>query len=401
MDLKSDFEGYTLSSEGEGRAFNFSPGPAQLPADVIEDIKKDFDKTKLGVTALEISHRSPEFNEIMERVNHNLRDLMKIPEEFAVIWTQGGGHGQFSSIPLNLECLFEEGQRGNYIVTGTWSSRAYNEGSKFVKTYNSFRTDDKNPIEYDNIELSNIKIDKDDAYVYLCSNETVNGLEFRNNGIAYPKREELKSAISIIDMSSDFTMKKVKWEDIDVAFACTSKNLGIAGANVTIIRNNVLQKIGSISKKIPCVLDWTLYNNAKSLYNTPAIYNIYVIDKILSYYLKKGGIEVLESESFVKSKIVYEMLDESELYEGIIKKKSIRSNINIPFIVGKGDAEVRSKFLHYCYNHNIVGLRTKTPFNYEDYNMKEPLRISLYNGISIEDTMRLVDVMRSFEVKMK
>ena len=400
--LSCDFVGYSLSSNDQKNVLNFSPGPTQFPREIITEISNDLNKTNMGITALEISHRSPEFNEILERVNLNLRKLMKIPTEFNIIWTQGGGHGQFSSIPLNLGCLFDQGQIGNYIVTGTWSNRAFNEAVKFVNARNS-NENEKLPIQHNDIDITNC-INDNDVYVYLCSNETVNGTEFRNDGIPYPTRDILKSAISIVDMSSDFTMKNIKWEDVDIAFACTSKNLGIAGANVLIIRNELLQKIDEKSSNtfpfvnIPCVLDWNLYDKSNSLYNTPAIYNIYIIDKFLKYYLNKGGIDILEMESKIKANMIYDMLDESKLYKCVVENKLARSNINIPFIVGDGSSLIRSKFLHFCYMNQIVGLRTKTPFNYQDFDMTEPLRISLYNGISIEDTIKLVSTMRDFEI---
>lgn len=391
--LNSDFDGYSLSHDCS-YVMNFSPGPAQFPRQIIHEIHDD--NTTLGVTPFEISHRSPEFDVILKRVNSNLRILMKIPDDFAIIWTQGGGHGQFSSIPLNLSGLFEKNDdRANYIVTGTWSSRAYNEGQKFIDVRNSCNSS----VILDASQIYIDEIHENDVYVYLCSNETVNGLEFRNDGIPYPNRQQLKNAISIVDMSSDFTMKDILWQDIDIAFACTSKNLGVAGANLVIIRHEVLDKIQEKSDKrnIPCILDWNLYFNSNSLYNTPAIYNIYIIDKFLTFYLNKGGIEVLEKESKIKSKMIYDILDESDLYRSVVCDKMVRSNINIPFVIGNGDAEIRSKFLHFCHLKQIVGLRTKTPFKYEDFNLIEPLRISLYNGISMQDTMRLVEVMKEFE----
>ena len=396
--LDAEFEGYMLSNDCS-YVLNFSPGPAQFPRQIIHEIRDDLHKTNLGITAFEISHRSPEFNSILERVYSNLRILMKIPDDFAIIWTQGGGHGQFSAIPLNLAGLFNKENKGNYIVTGTWSSRAYNESKKFLDARNSYKPcfECENPIQYATLEESQININEKDVYVYLCSNETVNGLEFRNDGIPYPNRQQLKGAISVVDMSSDFTMKNVLWENIDIAFACTSKNLGIAGANVTIIRKDILKKLRTIGASIPCILDWNLYHDANSLYNTPAIYNIYVIDKFLTYYLNKGGIDVLENESKTKSKLVYDMLDKSNLYRPIVSDIKVRSNINIPFVVGEGDAKTRSKFLHYCHMNHIVGLRTKTPFKYEDLNLIEPLRISLYNGVTIQDTTRLVETMTKFE----
>lgn len=391
--FKDNFDGYTLNALHKNeKVINFSPGPAQFPKDIMDELKNDINNSIYGVSPFEISHRSPEFNTILTRVNANMKKLMEIPDDFSIIWTQGGGHGQFSAVPLNLGYLVHKNSQANYIVTGTWSSRAYFEAKKFINAENSLSCKEL-PIQITNLDENDINIKDNDKYVYLCSNETVNGIEFREDGLPYPNREKLKSSKLIIDMSSDFTMKKINWNNIDVAFACTSKNLGIAGANITIVRTDLIAG----NDNVPCVLDWNVYNKANSLYNTPAIYNIYIIDKFLKYYLNKGGIDVLESESKIKSKMIYDTIDESKLYHCVISDKKIRSNINIPFIVGNGNKKLMEKFLYFCYINNIVGLRTKTPFNYQEFDIKEPLRISLYNGVSIDDTARLVDVMKFFE----
>ena len=391
--FKNNFDGYSLNALHKNeKVINFSPGPAQFPKDIMDELKNDINNCSYGVSPLEISHRSPEFNTILTRVNSNMKKLMEIPDDFSIIWTQGGGHGQFSAVPLNLGYLVHKNSQANYIVTGTWSNRACLEAKKFINVKNSILSN-KLPIQIMNLDENDIDIKDNDEYVYLCSNETVNGIEFREDGLPYPNREKLKSSKLIIDMSSDFTMKKINWNNIDVAFACTSKNLGIAGANITIVRTELIAG----NYNVQCVLDWNAYNKANSLYNTPAIYNIYIIDKFLKYYLNKGGIEILENESKIKSKMIYDTIDESKLYHCVISDKKIRSNINIPFIIGDGNKKLMEKFLYFCYINNVVGLRTKTPFNYEDFKMKEPLRISLYNGVSIKDTTKLLDVMKFFE----
>ena len=155
------------------------------------------------------------------------------------------------------------------------------------------------------------------------------------------------------------------------------------------------------NNNIPCTLDWNLYYESNSLYNTPSIFNIYLINHILDYYIDNGGIKEMENISRQKAKLIYDLLDNSEIYKPFISNTKIRSNINIPFIVCNGNKDMMSKFLDYCNKNNVVGLRTKTPFKYEELNMNEPLRISLYNGITIEDTKNLVNVMESFERILK
>ena len=396
--LNKNFTGYNLCQYQKGKKMiNFSPGPSQIPHEVLDEIKHNiYGSDKLysyGITPFEISHRSPEFINILNSVNSNMKKLMHIPDDFSILWTQGGAHGQFSAIPLNM-LNHNTFKKGNYLVTGTWSHRAFEEASKFGNIYNSYEKTNQNllPLEYKDIH-SNIKVDNDE-YVYLCSNETINGVEFREDGIAYPNREILKGSKLVVDMSSDFCMKEVDWTKIDVAFACTSKNLGIPGANITILRKNIIKKN---IKEIPCILDWNLYYETNSLYNTPPIFTIYITDIIIKHYIEIGGIEKIELLSKEKSKIVYDFLDKSKLFSPIVQNNNTRSNINIPFIIGDGNPYIRGRFLDFCYQKNIVGLRTKTPFKYEDYKLIEPLRISLYNGITLEDTEFLLKVMKEFE----
>jgi phosphoserine aminotransferase len=396
--LNKNFTGYNLCKyQKDRRVINFSPGPSQLPKEVLDEIKHNIYGTdklySYGITPFEISHRSPQFMSILNSVNSNMKKLMDIPDDFSILWTQGGAHGQFSAIPLNI-LNYNPRKKANYLVTGTWSYRAFEEASKFGNIYNSYDKINKNllPLEYIDIP-TDIKIDNDE-YVYICSNETINGIEFREDGIPYPNREILKGSKLVVDMSSDFCMKKIDWEKIDVAFACTSKNLGIPGANITILRKDIIKKN---KYKIPCILDWNIYYETNSLYNTPSIFNIYIIDIILKHYIEIGGIEKIESLSREKSKIVYNFLDKSKLFSAIVHNKNTRSNINIPFIVGDGNVYNRGRFLDYCYKKNIVGLRTETPFNYGDYKLTEPLRLSLYNGITLEDTKYLLKVMKDFE----
>lgn len=390
LNLNSNYEGFSLNAfNKDKRVINFSPGPGQIPIEVLDKI---YDKSVYGVTPYEISHRSPEFNNILDRVNKNMKTFLEIPDDFTILWTQGGGHGQFAAIPLNFKNIMRY-NKANYIVTGTWSDRAFKESLKFINSYNSLNLKE-DPIKIKNIDNPIFNINENDKYVYLCSNETVNGIEFRNSGIPYPDKSQLKNSKLIIDMSSDMSMKKINWENIDMAFACTSKNFGVAGANVVIIKKSLLNELNTIDE-IPSILDWNIYDKSNSLYNTPAIFNIFLIDKILEYYINLGGIEVLENNSITKGNLVYNFLDSSNIFKPVINNKKIRSNINIPFIIE--DEQLRSIFLDYCFKNNIVGLRTKTPFSYKDYQMIEPLRISLYNGISLEETKILINIMKTFE----
>ena len=198
-------------------------------------------------------------------------------------------------------------------------------------------------------------------------------------------RENLRSRIR----------KKIHWDNIDIAFACTSKNMGVAGANILIIRKHLLEQISV--NDIPCVLSWKIYSEANSLYNTPAVFNIYLLEKIIDNYLSEMlNIENIYNNSIEKSEIFYHFLDNNTLFSPVVKDISSRSIVNIPFIVGGGDEKMMTRFLEYCYLNNIVGLRTLTPFSYKSLGLVEPLRVSFYNGIYIDDVHQLIHIMKSF-----
>lgn len=405
--LQKCFDGYSLSTfKKSKKLLNVSPGPAQIPGQVLCSITNELsgntNKFQYGNTPLEMSHRSPEFSTILSSLNSNMRNFMKIPNDFEILWTPGGGHGQFAAIPMNLRRIISN-KSLYYAVNGTWSNRAFQESKQFVKSKNIFEDyykTNENVLEYNTMPKIDTSKLKEDSYLYICSNETVNGIEFQEENITYPLRKEMGQCKLIVDMSSDFLMKSVDWNKIDIAFACSSKNMGVAGANIVVIRKNIideLEKEMTTSKELPSILNWVLYSQSNSLYNTPAIFNLYMIDKLLEYYGENGGIDNIHQKTIQKGKIIYDFFDSSILFKPCVKEKDIRSNINIPFIVNNGCIETRNKFLHFCYMNNLVGVRTKTPFSYESMNLIEPLRINLYNGVSLEETKLVVAVLEKFE----
>lgn len=406
--LQKGFDGFTLSAfNNRMKLLNVSPGPAQISPKVIKSIATELannSKFKFGNTPLEISHRSPEFLKIFNSLDKNLRSFMKIPNDFEILWTPGGGHGQFAAIPLNLRNILKA-DKFYYAVNGTWSNRAFQESKQFVKSENIFENfydKQENILQYNSMPKINeelINKMEQDSYLYICSNETVNGIEFQQDNVGYPDKKLLKNNKLIVDMSSDFLMKSVNWDNIDVAFACSSKNMGVAGSNVVIIKKDILDELSQSQQKyeLPSILNWKLYNDSNSLYNTPSIFNLYLTNKLLFHYKDSGNIEFHNENTKLKGKYVYDFLDSSILFKPCVKETNIRSNINIPFLVNAGCATTRNKFLHYCYTNNIVGLRTKTPFSYEDLNLKEPLRINLYNGVSLEETKKVVHFLQKFE----
>lgn len=401
------FSGYSIHHRSKFFSLiNVSPGPTAIDEEVISKISQelscdDNSPFLFGNTPLEMSHRSPEFKKILNGVNFKIRSFMEIPNDFEIIWTQGGGHGQFSAIPLNMKKL-KRNTFGCYAVTGTWSSRAYEESKKFIKSENINTNYYKNfnyNLQYDSLP-EKINVPNDADYLYVCSNETVNGVEYKKNFIEYPKKKDLGQTKLFVDMSSDFLMKKVDWANIDCAFACSSKNMGVAGLNILIIKKEILygfDEVPTDNNFVPCTLDWKTYYDTNSLYNTPSVFNFYLLNHIMDNYMHNTeNIDKMEAYNNEKARLLYDYIDNSSMFHCSISNIKYRSNINIPFIVGDGNENIRNKFLEHCSNHNIVGLRTQTPFSYKSLGLIEPLRISLYNGISIKQVNYIIDVMKHF-----
>jgi phosphoserine aminotransferase len=306
------YNGYNLTPYTPGsNLLNLSPGPTALPQVVMNDIIDEFNNSwTLGATPLEISHRSPEFLIIKNSCEQLFRDLLKIPSNFSLIWTHGGGHGQFSAVPLNLVKSIED--EPDYIVTGTWSNRSYLEARKFCHANKITEKEDLTEINTINRDLliEAIKNSKSE-YIYICSNETINGIEFREDGLSIPSKKETNNKKMIVDMSSDILSKNLNWNNIDVAFACAPKNFGFPGSAITIIENSFLtDEYNSYYKNnIPSLLDWKLIKESNSFWNTLPVFNIYVTEKILKYYEKIGGLKTIQSDSTIKANMLYTLLD--------------------------------------------------------------------------------------------
>ena len=391
MNIKRFFSGYSLSKfDRLKKVINVSPGPGQINSRVINQINDSLKNKNLhGITPLEISHRSPQFQIIQERTEKNIRRFMKIPEDFSLLWTQGGGHGQFAAIPLNLKKIFTN-KKPHYIVNGTWSHRSAIEASKILDINETHSYKNMNPLLYNTIPK--FEINSNTSYVYICSNETVNGTGHTENKYPLPNREQLNGAKLVVDMSSDFGTKIVDWSKIDVAFACSSKNLGTAGSNLLIVKKDILQELMYTKAYIPSILDWNLYETSNSLYNTPAIFNIFVTDLVFQDYIEKyGDINLLDSINYKKAFNILKSIENNPKLELCIKDEKIRSIINIPFWVDN-----IKKFTQHCYINNLVGVRTKTPFDWNTMNTKEPLRISLYNGVTTNDCKIIYEILNDY-----
>ncbi len=381
--------GSLSSANPSVKLINFSPGPTSLPKAVEDKIVDSFKKP--GLTSLALSHRSPEFVNILSHAIASVRRVMDIPDDYEVLFTHGGGHGQFAAVPLNL-CR-DKSDVATYIVNGTWTERARDEAQRycFVHTIDGR---DLHTGGYTTFpELSEEEIDPKSKFVYLCSNETVNGIE--NHRL--PKLPESRRHIPlVIDASSDFTTKPIDWhsDGVGVLFACASKNIGHPGLTLTVIRRDLLGE-DKASPLCPGVFNYTTNVEADNLWNTPATFNIEVVGFLMDWLEREGGVVENERRSIEKSRVLYDVIDNSNgFYSTPVQDKTLRSRMNIPFDIRGGDEELTEEFLIQSWDEGMVGLRTLTPFGVGDY-----LRASLYNGLTEEDAASLADFMQRFARK--
>lgn len=356
---------------------NFSPGPTSLPEEVEEQVKQLFNRETL--CSMYLSHRSPEFMEILENARELSRKVMAVPDNYEILFTHGGGHGQFAAVPMNL-CKSRD-EKATYLVSGTWSKRAAVEASKYctpevISSENEDGTFTSFPSAQD--------IDEDSKFVYLCSNETVNGIEVHRlpKGIKAPL---------VVDASSDFSTKPIDWEgcNVGILYACASKNIGHPGVTMTIIRNDLLDSACDIC---PGVLNYKTNVESYNLWNTIPTFNVEVVGIVMDWIRRMGGVDQMEEWSITKSKMIYDVVDNSnDFYSTLISDDNIRSRMNIPFAVAAGDKDITNDFLIQGWERGIIGLRTLTPFGSSIY-----LRASLYNGVSVEKALVLKQFMEDF-----
>lgn len=379
--------GSLSSTAPSEEVINFSPGPTSLPKDVEAQIAASFNKP--GFTSLSLSHRAPEFLAILEHAIATARAVMEIPEEYEVLFTHGGGHGQFAALPLNL-CT-DMSDIATYVVNGTWSARGRDEASRYCDVHTIDGSDPETGLFTHFPELTESNVHTDSKYVYFCSNETVNGVELHRLP-SLP--ESLKHIPLVVDASSDFTTKPIDWRGsgVGVLFACASKNIGHPGLTMTVVRKDLL---GKASPLCPGIFNYTTNSEAGNLWNTPATFNIEVVGMVMDWLLKEGGVHECERRSIAKSEALYKVIDHSNGFYGTpVNNKVLRSRMNVPFNIAGGDDALTNKFLIESWDKGMVGLRTLTPFGVGDY-----LRASLYNGVTVEEANKLAAFMTRFQIE--
>lgn len=356
------------------RVYNFSAGPAVLPEEVLQEAADEMlDYRGTGMSVMEMSHRSKAYDTIIKEAEADLRELMNIPDNYKVLFLQGGASQQFAMIPMNLM----KNRVADYIVTGQWAKKAYQEASLYGKANKIASSEDKT---FSYIpDCSDLPISEDADYVYICENNTIYGTKFKT-------LPNTKGKPLVADVSSCFLSEPADVTKYGVIYGGVQKNIGPAGVVIVIIREDLITE--DVLPGTPTMLRYKIHADADSLYNTPPAYGIYICGKVFKWLKKMGGLEAMKERNEKKAKILYDYLDESKLFKGTVRKED-RSLMNVPFITG--NEELDAKFVKEAKEagfENLKGHRTVGG-----------MRASIYNAMPIEGVEKLVEFMKKFEAE--
>ncbi len=356
------------------RVYNFSAGPAVLPEEVLQELADEMlDYNGTGMSVMEMSHRSKAYQEIIDTAEQDIRDLMNIPDNYKVLFLQGGASQQFAMIPMNL---MKNGV-ADYIVTGQWAKKAYQEACKYGKANKIASSEDKT---FSYIpDCSDLPISEDADYVYICENNTIYGTKYKT-------LPNTKGKILVSDVSSCFLSEPVDVSKYGIIYGGVQKNIGPAGVVIVIIREDLITE--DVLPGTPTMLQYKTHSDNGSMYNTPPAYGIYVCGKVFKWLKKMGGLEAMKKHNEEKAKILYDFLDESKLFKGTVVKED-RSLMNVPFVTG--NEELDAKFVKEAKSagfENLKGHRTVGG-----------MRASIYNAMPKEGVQKLVEFMKKFEAE--
>lgn len=357
------------------RVFNFNAGPAALPLPVLERIREELlDCRGSGMSVMEMSHRSPEYESINAAAEQKLRSLLAIPDDYAVIFVQGGGSLQFSMVPMNL-CL--PGKPVDVLHTGAWTAKAIGELKKgFVHHIAASTESDK----FTRLPTpGEIKFSADASYVYLCTNNTIEGTEW----ITMP---ETGNVPLVADMSSDITSRPIDMNKFGLIFAGAQKNLGPSGVTIVIVRKDLAERA---DKNLPTLLQYRTHIKERSLYHTPPTFSVYIVGLVLEWIESLGGIAGIQERNEAKAKLLYDTIEASGSFYRCPVERSSRSKMNVVFRVAGGDEAVEKQFAKEAAGAGLVG----TP----GHRSVGGMRISLYNAVPLEAVEALTAFMREFQ----
>ena len=354
------------------RVYNFSAGPAVLPEEVLREAQEEMmDYRGCGQSVMEMSHRSKVFDDLINETEEDLRDLMQIPDNYRILYMQGGASLQFAMIPMNL---MRHGV-ADYIITGQWAKKAWQEAQKYGKANKIASSEDKT---FSYIpDCSDLDISEDADYVYICENNTIYGTKFK-------ELPNTKGKTLVADVSSCFLSEPVDMSKYGVIYGGVQKNVGPAGVVIAIIREDLITD--DVLEGTPTMLKYKTHADAKSLYNTPPAYGIYICGKVFKWLKKQGGLEAIKERNEKKAKILYDYLDESKLFKGTVVQKD-RSLMNVPFVTG--DKDLDAKFVKEAKKAGFENLK--------GHRSVGGMRASIYNAMPIEGVEKLVEFMKAFE----
>ncbi|HKW57799.1 MAG TPA: 3-phosphoserine/phosphohydroxythreonine transaminase [Candidatus Acidoferrum sp.] len=367
----------TATDRGVKRVHNFNAGPGALPLPVLERIQEELlDWRGSGMSVMEMSHRSPEFESINAAAEAGLRKHLQIPEEYAVIFAQGGGSLQFTMAPMNL-CL--PGKPVDLIHTGTWTAKALGELKKGILHHVAASTEADKFARLP--RKDEIKLSADASYVHICTNNTIEGTQ-------WTEMPETGGAPLVADMSSDIASRPMEVKKFGLIFAGAQKNLGPSGVTVVIIRKDLAERAG---KNLPTTLQYRTYIKEKSLYNTPPTFAVYVVGLVMEWIESEGGIAGMEKRNSAKAKLLYDTMEASGGFYKCPVEAASRSKVNVVFRIAGGDENVEKGFGKEAAAAGLVG----TP----GHRSVGGMRVSLYNAVGLEAVEALTGFMKEFQRK--
>ena len=356
------------------RVYNFSAGPAVLPEEVLAEASAEMlDYRGTGMSVMEMSHRSKAYQTIIDEAESDLRGLLHIPDNYKVLFLQGGASQQFAMVPMNLM----KNKVADYIVTGQWAKKACSEG-KLYGTANAVASSADKTFSYIP-DCSDLPISEDADYVYICENNTIYGTKYKT-------LPNTKGKLLVADQSSCFLSEPVDVSKYGLIFAGAQKNVGPAGTVIVIVREDLVTE--DVLPGTPTMLRYKTHVDAGSLYNTPPTYGIYICGKVFKWLKAKGGLEAMKQYNEEKAKILYDFLDQSKLFKGTVVKQD-RSLMNVPFVTG--DEEMDALFVK---ESKAAGLE-----NLKGHRTVGGMRASIYNAMPMEGVKKRVEFMDDFETR--
>ncbi|TXI78532.1 3-phosphoserine/phosphohydroxythreonine transaminase [Cupriavidus sp. Marseille-Q8015] len=365
------------------RVYNFSPGPAALPAEVLQQAAEEMLSWQgKGVSVMEMSHRSKEFESIHNAALADLRELLRIPDNFRVLFLQGGAIGENAIVPLNLiRRVDAERPKVDFVVSGTWSVKTEQEARRYGEVNIAASSADR---KFTCIpDVASWQLSNDAAYLHLCTNETIVGVEFHDIPEVGQTGTHDKGRIVVADASSHILSRPIDWSRVQVVYAGAQKNIGPAGVTIVIVREDLL---GFAHPHCPSAFNWRLIAEHNSMYNTPPTYAIYIAGLVFQWLKRQGGVPAIEQRNIAKARALYDFLDQSQFYRNEIDP-SCRSRMNVPFFLR--DESRNEAFLTQARANGLVQLK--------GHKSVGGMRASIYNAMPLEGVSALIEFMREFE----